>query len=143
MPAPATGIVTVAQGTTLKKGAVKIASLTSIDGLEPSMDTIETTHLESTGSYKTYTVGMKDGGELNIKGRYNYTDHNAIWTDFDTQTSASAYTIEFPDRGTTTGTQWTFNALVTSFKTGAEMGGLVEFEAKFKISGKPTLVTPA
>jgi hypothetical protein len=49
----------------------------------------------------------------------------------------------FPDIGSTTGTTWTFNAIVTGFKTGAEMGGLVEFEAKLKISGKPTLVSPA
>jgi predicted secreted protein len=142
MAAPATGIITVAQGTTLKKGTNKIATLTSIDGLDLQSDTIETTNLESSGGYKTYVGGLKDAGEVSIKGRYNYTDHSTIYTDFDAGT-VNAYTIEFPDKGTTTGSQWTFNAIVTGFKTGSEMGGLVEFEAKFKISGKPTLVSPA
>jgi hypothetical protein len=69
MPAPATGIVTVAQGTVMKKGAVNIATLTSIDGLDLQADTIETTTLASTGNYKTYVGGMKDAGEVSIKGR--------------------------------------------------------------------------
>jgi predicted secreted protein len=141
MAAPATGVITVAQGTTLKKGATKIATLTSIAGLDMQTDTLETTNLESTGGYKTYTAGLRDAGEVSFKGRYNYTDHSTIYTDFD-DGSLDAYTIEFPDKGTTNGTQWTFNAIVTGFKTGAEMGGLVEFEAKMKISGKPTLVSP-
>ena len=141
MPAPATGVVTVAQGTTLKKGSTKIATLTSIDGLDLQADTIESTNLESTSGYKTYVGGLKDAGEVSIKGNYNYTDHNALFTDFEAG-SVSSYTIEFPDRGTTTGTQWTFSAIVTGIKTSAEMGGLVPFEAKFKVSGKPTLVAP-
>jgi predicted secreted protein len=142
MVAPATGIITVAQGTTIKKGATKIATLTGIDGLDVQLETIETTVLDSTGNYKTYTAGMKDAGEISIKGRFNYTDHNTLYADLDAGT-VNAYTIEFPDKGTTTGTQWTFNALVTGFKTTSEMAGLVEFEAKLKISGKPSLVSPA
>jgi predicted secreted protein len=141
MPGPLTGVVTVSQGTTLKKGSTKIATLTSIDGLDLQADTIETTNLESTGGYKTYVAGLREAGDVSIKGRYNYIDHNAIFTDFE-DGSVDSYTIEFPDKGATNGTQWTFSAIVTNFKTGAEMGGLVDFEAKFKISGKPTLVAP-
>ena len=57
-------------------------------------------------------------------------------TDFEASTLDS-YTIEFPDRGTSTGTQWTFTAVVTAFSTSVELEDLISFEATLKVSGRP------
>lgn len=130
-----------AQGTVLKKGTTAIAELTSIDGLSVSADTIETTTLDTVGGYRTFINSLKDAGELSISGHFNYTSHNSIMADFESGASNS-YTIEFPDKLTTSGTKWTFTAIVTAFSTSADLEDIVGFDATLKISGKPTLSAP-
>lgn len=132
----------VAMGTTLKKGTTAIAKLTSIDGLSVSADTIETTALDTTGGYRTFTTSLKDSGEVTCSGQFAYASHNSLLVDFEAGT-VNTYTIEFPDRATTTGTKWSFSAVVTAFSTSAELEDLVSFECTFKVSGKPTLTGPA
>jgi predicted secreted protein len=133
-------------GTMLKGGSAgattAIAYLTAIGGLDLSAATIDTTALDTTGGYKTYVGGLKDAGEVSMQGHFDPSKHTGLLTDFNAGT-VNPYTIEFPDKGTTNGTQWTFNAIVTGYKTTPDMNGLVGFEAKLKVSGAPTLVPSA
>lgn len=128
-------------GTTLKKGTVTIANLTSIDGVGVSADTVESTNLSTDGGYRTFVNGLKDAGEVSLSGHFGYEDHSPLFEDFEASTLDS-YTIEFPDRLTTAGTQWTFTAVVTAFSTSVELEDLISFEATLKVSGRPTLVAP-
>lgn len=132
----------VGMGTTLKKGETLIANLTSIDGISVSSDTIETTNLSTEGGYRTFVTSLKDAGEVSISGHFDFTEHNPLLTDFEDR-SLDVYTIEFPDMLTTTGTTWTFSAVVTAFSTSVEMEDIIGFEATLKVSGKPTLAGPA
>lgn len=132
----------VGMGTTLKKGDVPIANLTSIDGVSVSSDTIETTNLSTEGGYRTFVTSLKDAGEVSISGHFDYTAHNPLLADFE-DGSVDVYTIEFPDKGVTTGTQWTFSAVVSAFNTSVEMEDIIGFEATLKVSGKPSLIGPA
>lgn len=132
----------VAMGTTLSKGDIAIANLTSIDGVGVSSDTIETTNLSTEGNYRTFVTSLKDAGEVSISGHFDYDSHSILLDDFE-DGSLDTYTIEFPDMGTTNGTQWTFSAVVTAFSTGVEMEDLIGFEATLKVSGRPTLIAPA
>lgn len=120
-------------GTTLKKGTQAIASLTSIGGLELSADVIDSTTLDSAGSYRSFVSSFKDAGEVSLEGYYDYTAHSPLLTDFEAGTVGS-YTITFPN-----GSNWTFSAVVTGFQTGAELEDLVSFSSTLKVSGKPTL----
>ena len=131
----------VAMGTTLKKGTTAIASLTSIDGVGVSADTIETTALDTTGGYRTFVGSLKDAGEVSISGQFAHTAHSGLFVDFE-DGSLDSYTIEFPDKVATAGTKWTFSAVVTGFSTSIELEDLISFEATLKISGKPTLTAP-
>jgi predicted secreted protein len=132
----------VSMGTTLKKGTATIANLTSIDGVGVSSDTIETTNLSTEGGYRTFVTSLKDAGEVSISGHFDYTGHNTLLVDFE-DGSIDSYTIEFPDKGVTHGTQWTFSAVVTAFSTSVELEDLIGFEATLKVSGRPTLIGPA
>lgn len=132
----------VAMGTTLKKGTTPIANLTSIDGVSVSADTIETTNLSTVGNYRTFVTSLKDSGEVSISGHFGYTEHNPLLVDFE-DGSIDSYTIEFPDRAATSGTTWTFSAVVTAISTSVELEDLITFEATLKVSGKPTLTGPA
>lgn len=129
------------QGTTIKKtSGTAIAFLSKIDGLSIKADSIETTALDTTGGYKTYINGFKSVDDLSISGFFDYASHSAILTDLQAGTNDS-YTIQFPVApGGTTGASWTFNAVVTGFKTSAATGATVTFDATLKISGEPTLV---
>lgn len=131
----------VAMGTTIKKGVTAIASLTSIDGVSVSADTIETTTLDNVGGYRTFVTSLKDAGEVSISGHFAHAAHNTLLADFEAGTT-NTYTIEFPDRVATAGTKWSFSAVVTAFSTSAELEDLVTFEATLKVSGKPTLTAP-
>lgn len=131
----------VAMGTTLKKATVAIASLTSIDGVGVSADTIETTALDNESGYRSFVTSLKDAGEVSLSGHFEYEPHSPLLADFE-DGSLDTYTIEFPDAGTTTGTTWTFSAVVTGFATSVELEDLISFEATLKISGKPTLAGP-
>jgi predicted secreted protein len=128
-------------GTTLKKATTVIANLTSIDGVGVSADTIESTNLSTEGGYRTFVNGLKDAGEVSISGHFDHADHSPLFDDFE-DSSLDTYTIEFPDRLTTTGTQWTFSAVVTAFSTSVELEDLISFEATLKVSGRPTLIAP-
>lgn len=125
----------VAMGTQILKGTTAIGGLNSIGGLEMSADTIDTTTLDTTGGYRTFTGSFKDGGEVSLGGFFE-KEHATMLADFESGT-ANAYTITFSD-----GSSWNFSGVVTGFQTGAELEDLVSFEATIKVSGQPTL-TPA
>jgi predicted secreted protein len=130
-----------ALGTKLLVGANSVAELNSINGLDLSADTIETTNLDSVDGYRTFMQGMKDGGEVSLAGAFNAGDTNgqvAIYNAFNSG-ALIPYTVLFPF-----GASWTFNGIVTGVSTGAELEDGVSFEATIKVSGKPSLgLTPS
>lgn len=132
----------VAMGTKLRKGATAIASLTSIDGVSVSSDTVETTALDNESGYRTFVTSLKDAGEVSISGHFEYDSHSPLLADFEAGT-VDSYTIEFPDVLTTTGTTWTFSAVISAFGTSVELEDLISFEATLKVSGRPVLAGPA
>jgi predicted secreted protein len=129
------------QGTTIKKGAsAAIAFLTGIDGLDIKVSTLDTTALDSTAGYKTFINGFKEVSEIQLSGFFDYSSHSGILTDLQAGTNAS-YTIQFPPApGGVTGASWTFNAIVTGFKTKSAVDSIIAFDATLKVSGAPTLV---
>lgn len=128
------------QGTTIKKGAgTAFAYLTKIDGLDVKLNTIDTTDLSAT--FKTFAGGLKEVSDISISGYFDYTAHSGILTDLLAANQAPAsYTIQFPAGTGLTGVSWTFNAIVTNFKTSASQGNIITFDATIKVSGAPTLV---
>lgn len=132
-----------AMTTKLKIGADSIVGLTSISGLEPTADTIETTTLDSTQNFRTYIQGLRDGGEVSASGFFepgDTTGQAAIYALF-LSGAVTTFTILFPSA---MGASWTFDAIVTSpATTGAEMEDLVSFEMTLKVTGVPALGTTA
>lgn len=130
-----------AMGTKILIGANSVADLTSIGGLEPSADTIETTTLDSVNGWRTFIQGLKDGGEVSLSGYLNVGDTNgqmALYNAFNSG-ALTPLTILFPF-----GASWTFNGIVTGVSTGAETEDLVPFESTIKVSGQPSLgLTPS
>lgn len=135
-------MATKALGTTFKKGTVAVAELTSINGVEVSAETIDTTTLDATDGYRTFIQGFKDGGEVSLGGFLNPATgkgQDTLLTDLEAGT-VNAYTITFP---LSMNAEWGLNAIVTGFSTGVELEDGLTFEATLKVSGKPTLTVTA
>jgi hypothetical protein len=133
-----------AQGTTIGIGVgpTNILNLTSIDGLDVKVSTIETTTLDSTTGYKTFVTGFKEVSDVSIGGYLDAQADVPLWTAINTagQQATQSFTIQFPAvGGQTTGTKWVFNGIVTGFKTKAGENSMVAFDATVKVSGAPTL----
>lgn len=132
-----------AMGTKLKIGAYSIASLKSIGGMDIKADTIETTTLDSTGGYRTFMQGLKDGGEVPISGFFEPSDVNgqiALYNALGTGELLD-FSVLFPSA---LGASWDFQGIVTGIKTDAAMEDAVPFEATIKVSGQPSLgLTPS
>lgn len=135
---------TVSQGTKFTYATHLVGLLTSVSGVDMSTDTIDTTALDSTDGFKTFVASYRDAGEIQVQGHFvggatGDVGQQAMVTDFLAGlNTAQACSIEFNDKVVTSGSKWTFNAVVTNLKTDAPMNGVVSFEAKLKISGKPT-----
>lgn len=127
-------------GTRFMIGANAVAGLTSIAGIAESADTLDTTTLDSSGGYRTFTGGFKDGGEVSISGYFEPGDTQgqmAMRAAFKSG-AVTQFQILFP---ADLGASWAFDGVVTAFSTNADLEELIAFEATVKVSGEPSLVT--
>lgn len=124
-------------GTKLQINATAIAELTDVSGLDVTAGTVDTTTLDSVGNFKTFISSFKDGGEVSISGFFNAGDtgNQALWTALSNGTIDN-YTITFPSA---VGASWTFQGIVTEYKTDAKLADAISFDGKIKVTGQPTL----
>ncbi len=113
-----------------------IAELNDFDGPTMKRDTIDTTSLDTTGGYRTFIAGFRDGGEVTLNLNFTYASYDALKDDFDSD-DARDYKIVLPDAGNTT--LW-FTALVTSLGMKVPNNDKVTASATLKISGEVTLI---
>lgn len=128
-----------AQGTTIEIGspAVAVARVKSIGGPKQSRESIDVTTLDSTGGYREFIGGFRDGGEVSVSGFFIYSDggQKAVIAAFDSE-EAQAFKVKFPKD---VGAQWSFDGVVIDYEVGSEVGDAITFSATIKVSGKPVL----
>jgi len=125
-----------ALGTTITFNAKAIGGLSSIGDLAVSSDDIDVTTLDSANGWKEYIQGLKDGGEVPLKGLLVKTDVGQIETRTGFNSGdVDATVITFPDA-----TAASFNAYVKGFGFGAaEVTGAVGYNATLRITGPVTV----
>jgi len=113
-----------------------IGEIISITPPSIKRDTIDATHMGSTGGFREYISGLRDGGEASAEIQYdpNGTAASAMVTDVEADT-VGYYEITFPD-GTVAG----FSAFATGFEATTPMDDKMVATFTFKITGKPTWV---
>lgn len=123
-------------GTLIKQGTNTISAVKNLTGPGISNDTIDTTHLTSTGQWRTFIGSLRDGGEVELDLVWDPTDtSHEILEDVLLGNTATAFSIVWSDSSSTT---WTFNALVTGLAPAAPLGEHLSQSATLKISGTPT-----
>jgi predicted secreted protein len=112
-----------------------IAELTSITGVEISVDEIDVSSHDSVDAFREFEAGMKDAGSVSIEGNYIGDASQKALYDLAVSGSTVAMSIVFPG---STGS-WTFDGFVTSLSTDAPMDDKISFSATIKVTGKPIL----
>lgn len=127
-----------ANASVFKLGSTTISEVTSISAPNLTADTIDVTTHGSTGRYREFIQGLRDGGEITIEGYYTTASANTITTQLNTSATATA-TIDLPTTPSTT--RFTATVICTAFSSEAPVDGAIGYSATFKVTGQPSLGT--
>ena len=113
-----------------------VAEILSIGGPEVSAEEIDVTSLDSTGGYKEYITGTKDGGTVSLEA--NWIKGNANQLSMRNLVDSGAtrwFQISFADSPNTIAT---FQGVVTAFGMSADPGSQLKATFSVRISGQIT-----
>lgn len=122
-----------ALGTKIEFNSKEVKNLTSIGEVSPDTDELDATTLDSTGGYREFIQGFKDGGEVTLTGYYDSADAGQaeIITGYGSGTKYTTV-ITLPSGAGTI----TFQSYVKGYSLGsADVDGIVGFGASLRVSG--------
>ena len=111
---------------------VDIAEINSITGPGKTRDTIDVTSLDSTGGYREFIGGFRDGGTVSLPMNFTRDTYDLMNTDFESD-DLQNYEILLPDDE---GTSFEFEALVTELGLAIPADDKVTADVSLKISGQ-------
>lgn len=126
---------TFANGVIVKLGATTLTQITSITSPSLSADTIDVTTHSSSGGYREFIQGLRDGGEISIEGNFTTSSANAIITQLNTS-SVATVTVDLPTSPSVS--RFTASVICSAFETTAPSDDKIGFSATFKVTGQPS-----
>lgn len=128
----------IAFGAAMTWGGAGVGSLTNINGLEITVDSIDATTHSSADGFREFLPGMAAVGDISVEGYFDKSDtdgQHTMVTDAAAKTEKEVI-IQFD---TVKKISWTFDGFITSVKVGdADLEGNIKFSATIKPTGKPT-----
>lgn len=117
----------------------RIANLTSIGEIGLESDEIDATTLDTTGDFKEYIGGAKDGGNIDLAGNIVTDTGLAQMYALANSREIKQFKIEYPlKQGETKAAFWTVTGYVNSCKDGEKtVDGLLTFSSGIRVSGAP------
>ena len=112
----------------------KIAQIMKIGGPDSKRDTIDTTDLDTTGGYRTFIGGLRDGGSVKLTMKFDRDTFEVMREDFEDD-DLKNYEIVLPDDDQTS---VEFQGLVTEIPMTIDEK-LVMADVTIKISGPITI----
>lgn len=114
---------------------VNIAEINSISGPSMTRDTIDVTSLDSTGGYREFITGFRDGGTVQLTMNFTRATYDTMKTDFESD-DLQDYEIMLPDNENTS---FEFSGLVTEIPLEIAADDKVTATVTIKISGEVTV----
>lgn len=114
-----------------------IAEVKNITGPGMARDFIDVSSLDSTGGYREFIGGFKDGGELTFSMNFVFDGYNDMKTDFESS-DVRDYEIVLPDTGETT---LSFSGYVTGLPLNIVPDDAVTCDVTIKITGQVDLAS--
>lgn len=113
---------------------VQIGEVANIEGPSASKETVDTTHLLTTGKFRTFIDSFIDAGEVTFTMHFKRTDYFTLLADFK-GTGTHDWQIVFPDDDATT---LYFSAIVTGIPLTIPPDDKVTVAVTLKVSGEIT-----
>lgn len=113
---------------------VRITEVKSISGPGKTRDFIDVTSLDSTGGYREFITGFRDGGTVQLTCNFTRTAFDLMNDDFEDDT-AHDYEIVLPDDENTS---FEFSGLVTEVPLDINPDDAITFTVTIKVSGQVT-----
>ena len=110
----------------------RIAEINSISGPSMTRDTIDVTSLDSTGGYREFITGFRDGGTVSLTMNFTRETYDLMLFDFESN-DAQSYEIILPDADVTS---FEFCGLVTELPLEIPTDDKVTANVTIKITGK-------
>lgn len=114
-----------------------IAEVNSINGPGMSREQIDVTNLDSTGGYREFIGGFRDGGQVSLNMNFTLAGYNAMKDDFESD-DAITYQIVLPDVG---GTTIEFEAFVTDLPLNIQPDDKITCDVTLKVTGQVNITT--
>ena len=111
---------------------VDISEINSITGAGKTRDTIDVTSLDSTGGYREFIGGFRDGGTVTLPMNFTRSTYDTMNTDYESD-DLQNYEILLPDAE---GTSFEFEALVTELGLAIPADDKVTADVTLKVSGQ-------
>jgi len=131
-----------AVGTQLKRGDgasaeafTALAEVKNITGPGMTRELIDVTNLDSTGGYREFIAGFRDGGQLTFDMNFTLDAYDDLFADYGSDDSRN-YQLVMPDTGNTT---FEFAAFVMDLPPNMPTGEAVTVAVTMKITGEVTL----
>lgn len=111
---------------------VDLAEINSITGPNKSRNTIDVTSLDSTGGYKEFIGGFKDGGTISLPMNFTRATYELMNTDFESA-DLQNYEVLLPD---VEKSSFEFEGLVTELGLGIPADDKITADVTIKVSGQ-------
>lgn len=109
-----------------------IAEIISISGPSMTRDFIDVTSLDSTGGYREFIAGFRDGGTVTLNMNFTRATYDVMKADFEDPDN-KFYEIVLPD---TDNTSFEFEGLVTELPLEVPTDDKVTANVTIKVAGK-------
>ena len=122
-------------GVAVSVATINIGGLTDVQLPEVEVTDIDTTTHDSSGGYKEYVGGLKDGGVVTLSGKYDIADTGQVYLRAPANQggAAVAVIVMFSDGSTAT-----FDAVVKGYGITNPLDEDVQFSSSLRISGSVT-----
>ena len=127
------GVGTIIQKWSAGSQWVVIAEVTNISGPGFTRDLIEVTSLDSTGGWREFIPGFRDGGNLVLSMNYTRAGLDEFLADFESD-DVQNYEIILPDD-----TSIEFEGFCQEFPLTIPTDAQITMEVTIKVSGSPTI----
>lgn len=112
-----------------------IAEVTNITGPGMSRETIDVTSFDSSGGYREFIAGLRDGGDISFNMNFTAAGYQTMKDDFESDTRQD-YSIQLPDTDNTT---FELEGLVTELPLDIPLDDKISCDVTIKISGETTI----
>lgn len=121
-----------------------VANVVNVDGPSEAMETVDVTHLQSTGGYREYLPHLKDGGEVSLTVHYDptHSTHDGstgLKAKFDGRTLTN-FKIDMSDQFASNNVL-TFAAYVTGLGKSIEVDNVIQMAVTLKVTGAVSVTT--